>query len=141
VSSKGNDCANYEYIKSQDKISAGSRNDRLRFEKLKSILQTSYNTVRENTRKAHATKKRYYDARAKARNCDVWHIVYLLSAAIKAGLNSTFRQLWSSRTESPHIKSELRYETEDPEVRTFVEKEAFYSLFDKTLLGTNRSDD
>jgi hypothetical protein len=65
-----------------------------RLEKLKSTLRTAYRLVRENSRKAHATNKRYYDRKARERSFEPGDVVYLFSPAKKPGQNSTFWTPW-----------------------------------------------
>jgi hypothetical protein len=89
-----------------------------RLEKLNSTLRTAYILVRENSHKAHATNKRYYDQKARERSFEPGDIVYLFSPAKKSGQNSKFWTPWAGSYKVVASLSKLNYRIKECEEKS-----------------------
>jgi len=80
-----------------------------RLENLKSALRSAYRLVRQNSRKSHATNKRYYDRRAKERSFVPGELVYLFNPVKKRGQCSKFWTPWAGPHKIVARLSRLNY--------------------------------
>ena len=80
-----------------------------RLENLKSRLRTAYEMAKEESRRSHATNKRYYDKHAKHREFEVGDTVYLYNPAVKKGVSTKFRSPWQGPWRVTEKKSRLNY--------------------------------
>ena len=80
-----------------------------RLENLKSRLRTAYEMAREQSRRSHATNKRYYEKHAKHREYEVGDTVYLYNPAVKKGVSTKFWRPWQGPWRVTEKKSRLNY--------------------------------